>query len=82
MLLNRSELGKFQYFDREADPKNPTFRPLNPQEIDRYLINTMIGVEKYNVPSVQAQIKKLSETDPWQRVRAALKSNAPRDAAE
>jgi hypothetical protein len=41
----------------------------------------MIGVEHYDVPVVQEQLKKLSETDPSLRVRAALKAKAPRDAA-
>jgi HEAT repeat protein len=79
-LLNRQELSTVQVYDRETDPKNPSFRNLNEQEQERILINTMIGVEHYNVPAVQEQLRKLSETDPSSRVRAALKAKAPIDA--
>lgn len=79
-LLSRDELANAKVYDREKDPQNPIFRNLSEGEQERILINTMIGVERYDVPAVQARLKELSETDPSQRVRAALKSNAPRDA--
>jgi hypothetical protein len=79
-LLSRQELASVKVYDREKDPQNPVFRNLSEGEQERILINTMIGVERYKVPAVQARLKELSETDPSQRVRAALKSNAPRDA--
>jgi len=81
-LLDRNELASVQVYDRETDPKNPIFRKLSEAEQERILINTMIGVEKYNVPAVQERLKKIAENDPSQRVRAALRSKAPRDAAQ
>jgi HEAT repeat protein len=70
-LLSREELAEMRYYDRESDPKNPSFRPLNDQEQQRILINTMIGARKLAVPEVQQQLKKLAESDPSPRVRAA-----------
>lgn len=73
LLLSRDELKAVKVYDREADPKNPVFRALSEQEIERILINTMIGASKLNVPAVQEQIRKLAETDPSARVRASGK---------
>jgi hypothetical protein len=70
-LLDRNELSKLQYFDRETDPKNPSFRTLNDQEQQRILINTMLGAQKLQVPEVQAKLSELTEKDPSPRVRAA-----------
>lgn len=70
-LLDRNELSKLQYYDRESDPQNPTFRMLNDQEQQRILINTMLGAKKLDVPSVQARLKDLAKNDPSARVRAA-----------
>jgi hypothetical protein len=72
-LLSREELAGMKYYDRESDPKNPSFRPLNDQEQQRILINTMIGARNLNVPEVQQQLAKLAESDPTPRVRAAGK---------
>jgi HEAT repeat protein len=80
-LLSRDELAQLQVYDREKDPKNPVFRTLSEAEQERILINTMIGVEGYDVPSVQEKLRHIAATDPSQRVRAALQSNTPRDAA-
>jgi hypothetical protein len=60
-----------RYFDRESDPINPSFRPLNDQEQQRILINTMIGARNLPVPQVREQLQKLAESDPSPRVRAA-----------
>jgi hypothetical protein len=70
-LLSRQELAEMRYYDRESDPQNPAFRPLNDQEQQRILINTMIGARNLPVPAVQDQLKKLAESDPSPRVRAA-----------
>jgi hypothetical protein len=70
-LLSREELSKMEYYDRESDPKNPTFRKLSDQEQQRILINTMIGVKHMDVPAVQQQLRTLTESDPSPRVRAA-----------
>lgn len=70
-LLSREELSGMRYYDRESDPKNPSFRALNDQEQQRILINTMIGARNLAVPEVQQQLKKLAESDPSPRVRAA-----------
>ena len=70
-LLSREELAEMRYYDRESDAKNPSYRPLNDQEQQRILINTMIGARRLNVPEVQQQLKKLAESDPSPRVRAA-----------
>jgi hypothetical protein len=70
-LLNREELSKMQYYDRESDPRNPSYRNLSDQEQQRILINTMIGAKKLDVPAVQEQLKKLTQSDPSPRVRAA-----------
>jgi hypothetical protein len=69
MILDRKSLADFRYFDREADPLNPTFRSLNDLEMQRYLINTMIGVRNYPDDRVKARIAELAKTDPDQRVR-------------
>ncbi len=70
-LLDRNELSQLQYYDRETDPKNPTFKPLSEKEQQRILINTMIGAQKLDVPAVQAKLKQLTESDPSPRVREA-----------
>jgi hypothetical protein len=70
-LLDREELSKFQYYDRESDPRNPSFRSLSDQEQQRILINTMIGAKKLDVPAVQEKLKQLTQSDPSPRVRAA-----------
>ncbi|MGH7213687.1 MAG: HEAT repeat domain-containing protein [Tepidisphaeraceae bacterium] len=70
-LLSRDELAKIEYYDRESDPKNPTFRKLSDQEQQRILINTMIGAKHLNVPAVQEKLRDLSKNDPSPRVRAA-----------
>ena len=70
-LLSREELSEMRYYDRESDAKNPSFRALNDQEQQRILINTMIGARSLPVPEVQQQLKKLAESDPSPRVRAA-----------
>jgi hypothetical protein len=79
-LLSRAELASLQYYDRETDPKNPVFRKLSDAEQERILINTMIGAERYDVPAVQEQLRKLATTDPSPRVRAALQGASPRHA--
>jgi hypothetical protein len=73
LLLNRRELSGVKVYDRETDPKNPSFRPLSEQEVERILINTMIGAHKLDVPAVQEQIRVLAQSDPSARVRAAGK---------
>ena len=70
-LLSREELAGMRYYDRESDSKNPSFRPLNDQEQQRILINTMIGARNLPVSEVQQQLRKLAESDPSPRVRAA-----------
>ncbi|MBA3273519.1 MAG: HEAT repeat domain-containing protein [Chthoniobacterales bacterium] len=71
MLLDRKELAQLNYYDRETDPQNPTFRRLSDQEQQRFLINTMLGAKDLNVPAVQARLQALSNDDPSARVRAA-----------
>jgi hypothetical protein len=70
-LLDRSELASLQYYDREKDPRNPTFRKLSEEEQQRILINTMIGAAKLDVPAVQKRLREITESDPSARVRAA-----------
>jgi hypothetical protein len=70
-LLNRDQLGKVQYYDRESDPKNPAFRTLGEAEIQRILINAMIGAEHLAVPAVRERIEKITADDPSPRVREA-----------
>jgi hypothetical protein len=70
-LLDRSELASLQYYDRERDPRNPTFRKLSEEEQQRILINTMIGAGKLQVPAVQQRLRELTASDPSPRVRAA-----------
>lgn len=67
MLMDRSSLANLRYFDRESDPQ--VFRKLTEQEQERILINTMIGVRKYDVPAVQQKLKSLADNDPSERVR-------------
>jgi hypothetical protein len=70
-LLDRNELSQAEYFDRESDPQNPSFRKLSDQEQQRILINTMIGAHKLQVPAVQDRLKQIADSDPSPRVRAA-----------
>jgi hypothetical protein len=70
-LLDRQELANLQYYDREKDARNPTFRKLNEEEQQRILINTMIGAAKLDVPAVQNKLRELTDKDPSPRVRAA-----------
>jgi hypothetical protein len=70
-LLSREELAGLRYYDRETDPQNPTFRTLSDLEQQRILINTMIGARKLQSPEVQQQLRKLADSDPSPRVRAA-----------
>jgi hypothetical protein len=70
-LLDRNQLAKVQVYDRETDPQNPAFRNLSEAEIQRILINTMIGASKLQVPAVQEQIRKLAAADSSARVREA-----------
>jgi hypothetical protein len=70
-LLDRGELSKLEYYDREKDPGSPTFRKLNDQEQQRILINTMLGARKLDVPQVQQRLRELAQSDPSPRVRAA-----------
>ena len=70
-LLSREELSTLRYYDRETDPKNPTFRTLSDLEQQRILINTMIGARKLASPEVQQQLRTLADRDPSPRVRAA-----------
>ena len=71
MLLDRNELTKLKVIDRETDPKNPVARNLSDAEIERYLINTMIGSIKLPAPAVRQRIEELAKSDPSPRVRAA-----------
>ena len=82
-LLSREELSELKYYDRETDPRNPTFRTLSDLEQQRILINTMIGARNLQSPEVQAQLRKLTESDPSPRVRAAGREllNDPRASA-
>ena len=70
-LLDRNELAKLRYFDRETDPKNPAFRGLTDAEQQRILINTMLGAQHLQVPAVQQRIRQLATSDPSVRVREA-----------
>jgi hypothetical protein len=70
-LLNREELSQLKFYDRESDPKSPSFRTLSDLEQQRILINTMIGARNLPSPEVQQQLRKLTESDPSPRVRAA-----------
>ena len=70
-LLSRDELANLRYYDRETDPKNPSYRGLSDLEQQRILINTMIGARNLPSPEVQQQLRKLAESDPSPRVRAA-----------
>ena len=79
MLLDRKELSAVEILDREADPKNPTYRKLNEFEQQRYLINTMLGAVKLQVPEVQQRIVWLRDNDPSPRVRNAAREIRGRD---
>lgn len=70
-LLDRRALSEFEYYDRETDPKNPSFRKLNEQEQQRILINTMLGARKLDVPAVRQRLRDLAQNDPSPRVREA-----------
>ena len=70
-LLSREELSNLRYYDRETDPQNPTFRNLSDLEQQRILINTMIGARKLQSAEVQQQLRRLADSDPSPRVRAA-----------
>jgi HEAT repeats len=69
-LLDRNELAKMRVYDRETDPKNPVYRGLTDLEQQRFLTNAMQSAAKLKVPAVQAQLKKIADTDPSMRVRA------------
>ncbi len=71
MLLDRKELSTFKVLDRQTDPKNPTYRTLSDREQQRYLINTMMGAAKLQVPQVQERLIWLRGNDPSPRVREA-----------
>ena len=68
-LLNRDELAKIRVYDRE-DAKRADFRPLSDLEQQRFLANAMESAAKLKVPEIQAQLKKIAETDPSMRIRA------------
>lgn len=70
-LLDRRELARLQYYDRETDPENPVFRTLSDQEQQRILINTMLAARKLNMEPVQQRLRELAQADPSPRVRAA-----------
>jgi hypothetical protein len=70
-LLDRNQLAKVQVYDRETDSQNPVFRSLSEAEIQRILINGMIGASKMQVPAVQEAIRKVASSDPSPRVREA-----------
>jgi hypothetical protein len=71
MLLDRKELASVEVLDRETDPKNPAYRKLSEFEQQRYLINTMLGAVKLQVPEVQERLRWLRDNDPSPRVRNA-----------
>jgi hypothetical protein len=68
-LLNRDELARLKVYDRE-DPRRAGFRPLTNLEQQRFLTNAMESAAKLRVPEIQAQLKKIAESDPSMRVRA------------
>lgn len=70
-LLSREELSQMRVYDRESDPQNPVFRKLTELEQQRFLTNAMEWAKHLQVPEVQAQLKKIVETDPSARVRTA-----------
>jgi hypothetical protein len=70
-LLDRDRLAKVRIYDRETDPQNPAFRGLGEAEVQRILINAMIGAKNLQVPAVQERIRKLAESDSSPRVREA-----------
>ncbi len=73
MLLDRKELANIEVLDHEADPKNPAYRKLSEFEQQRYLINTMLGAVKLQVPEVQQRLVWLRDNDPSPRVRNAAR---------
>lgn len=70
-LLSRDELAQMRVYDRESDPQNPVFRKLTELEQQRFLTNAMEWAKHLQVPEVQAQLRKIVETDPSPRVRTA-----------
>jgi len=68
-LLNRDELAKMQVYDRE-DPRRAGFRPLTDLEQQRFLANAMESAFNLKTPQIQAQLKKIADSDPSMRVRA------------
>ena len=70
-LLSREELAQMRVFDRESDPQNPVMRNLTEFEQQRFITNAMEWAKHLQVPEVQAQLKKIIETDPSARVRSA-----------
>lgn len=70
-LLSREELSQMRVYDRESDPQNPVFRKLTELEQQRFLTNAMEWAKHLQVPEVQAQLKKIIDTDPSARVRTA-----------
>ena len=70
-LLSREELAQLRVYDREIDPQNPVLRKLTEAEQQRFLTNTMEWAKHLQVPEVQAQLRKIVETDPSSRVRSA-----------
>src|SRR5688572_17004235 len=71
LLLDRDELAQVKVLDRETDSRNPAFRTLSDKEIERILINTMLGARTLKVEAVQQQIRNVAANDPSARVRAA-----------
>jgi hypothetical protein len=71
LLLDREELSQVKVLDREQDPRNPAFRNLSEKEIERILINTMLGARNLKVDAVQQRIRQVAQSDPSARVRAA-----------
>jgi hypothetical protein len=68
-LLNRDELAKMRVYDRE-DAKRADFRGLTDLEQQRFLANAMESASHLKVPEIQAQLKKIADSDPSMRVRA------------
>lgn len=72
-LLDRAELDALKVYDREADPRNPSMRPLTDQEKQRFIINAMEGAKHLDAPVVWEKIARLSTNDPSDRVRYAAR---------
>ena len=79
-LLNRDELSKLKVYDRE-DPRVADFRTLTDLEQQRFLANAMESAAKLKDPEIQAQLRKIAESDPSMRIRAmareVLSGNKP-----